>query len=80
LSRGRIAPPNFDERDDWIGFVTQGGLKQNIPSWMFWLARRNRKPAKALDSDADNASINDDADVELKQVTVDSRSEHVSHT
>ncbi|KAJ2500496.1 hypothetical protein GGH96_002644 [Coemansia sp. RSA 1972] len=80
LSRGRIAPPNFDERDDWIGFVTQGGFKQNIPSWMFWLARRNRKPAKALDLDADNTSISDTADVELKQVTVDSRSDYVSHT
>ncbi|KAJ2782793.1 hypothetical protein H4R18_002065 [Coemansia javaensis] len=47
LSRGRIVPPNFDERDDWVAFVTRGSLRDNLPAWARWLADRRRSRAAA---------------------------------
>ncbi|KAJ2383021.1 hypothetical protein GGI05_005458, partial [Coemansia sp. RSA 2603] len=37
VSRGRIAPPNYEDRDDWIGFITRGGVRSNIPPWILRL-------------------------------------------
>ncbi|KAJ2343107.1 hypothetical protein GGF43_005777 [Coemansia sp. RSA 2618] len=79
LSRGRIAPPNFDERDDWIGFVTQGGFKQNLPSWMQWLANRRRKAASGFSSLDENPPANNIAEEELKQVSIDSCTDIANH-
>ncbi|KAJ2304076.1 hypothetical protein IWW55_002601 [Coemansia sp. RSA 2706] len=76
LSRGRIVPPNFEERDDWVGFVTRGGFKSNIPSWMFWVAGKKRQSVVSDHSTAD-ASINDNIEAELKQITINSRQDLV---
>lgn len=35
LSGGRWVPHNYEDRDDWIGFIKQGGLKSTIPPWMY---------------------------------------------
>ncbi|KAJ2619822.1 hypothetical protein H4R22_005358, partial [Coemansia sp. RSA 1290] len=73
LSRGRIKPPNFDDRDDWVGFITQGGIKDNIPGWMKWVAGKRHK---SLDTNNLNSSTASElADTELKQITVDSHKE-----
>ncbi|KAJ1955143.1 hypothetical protein EC988_002047 [Linderina pennispora] len=37
VSGGRICPPNFNERDNWVEFVTRGGFKSNIPPWIMRL-------------------------------------------
>ncbi|KAJ2776992.1 hypothetical protein GGI15_004656 [Coemansia interrupta] len=61
LSRGRIAPPNYEDRDDWIGFVTRGGVKSNIPPWILRLF--GKKPATI------SSTNNSEEDLAEKQVT-----------
>ncbi|KAJ2083724.1 hypothetical protein H4R24_000587 [Coemansia sp. RSA 988] len=70
VSRGRIAPPNFGQRDNWVAFVTQGGFKSNIPSWMMWVAGKSRDTFSSHGSVAENASYDLDSTTELKEVAV----------
>ncbi|KAJ2805917.1 hypothetical protein H4R20_001896 [Coemansia guatemalensis] len=72
LSRGRIAPPNFGERDNWVAFVTRGGFKSNIPSWMMWVAGKSRDTFSSHGSVAENASYDVGSTTELKEVAVSS--------
>ncbi|KAJ1963085.1 hypothetical protein GGI12_002262 [Dipsacomyces acuminosporus] len=64
VSGGRIVPPNFEDRDDWVGFVTRGGLKSNIPPWIMRLF--GKQPV--------SIAATDDNESELKEVAV-----HHSH-
>ncbi|KAJ2454357.1 hypothetical protein EV183_001603 [Coemansia sp. RSA 2336] len=70
LSRGRVKPPNFDERDDWVGFITKGGIKDNIPGWMKWLARK-RSSAATCNSPTESKH----SDTDLHKIIVDSHKE-----
>ncbi|PIA15581.1 hypothetical protein COEREDRAFT_81911 [Coemansia reversa NRRL 1564] len=72
LSRGRIVPPNFGERDDWLAFVTRGGFKDNIPSWMMWVAGKSRNTFSSDGSVAENLSCDLGSITELKEVAVSS--------
>ncbi|KAJ2038068.1 hypothetical protein GGI03_002599 [Coemansia sp. RSA 2337] len=76
MSGGRIAPPNYAERDDWLGFVTRGGFKSNIPPWIMRLF--GKQPVSIGDGDESNNSdmcASNDTSSELKEVTV-SRDQH----
>ncbi|KAJ2707143.1 hypothetical protein FB645_000969 [Coemansia sp. IMI 203386] len=64
LSGGRIAPPNYDERDDWIGFVTRGGFKSNIPPWIMRLF--GKKPESVVSSPTPSVDENVE---ELKEIS-----------
>ncbi|KAJ1645673.1 hypothetical protein LPJ64_002757 [Coemansia asiatica] len=66
ISRGKIAPPNFDERDDWIGFVTRGGFKSNIPPWIMRLL--GKKPAASIASPS-TPSVEGETVEELKEIS-----------
>ncbi|KAJ2157623.1 hypothetical protein GGF46_004368 [Coemansia sp. RSA 552] len=76
LSDGRIVPPTFDQRDDWVGFVSSGGFRDMLPGWALWLAERRKKtalentmaPSQPPSPCEDNHTDFD----ELKEVTVDS--------
>ncbi|KAJ2622245.1 hypothetical protein GGI26_003398 [Coemansia sp. RSA 1358] len=72
LSRGRIVPPNFNSRDDWLGFIKRGGIKSNIAPWILRLF--GKKPASITEYDStSNNSITDDAMQvdELKEISVE---------
>ncbi|KAJ2233888.1 hypothetical protein H4R99_000311 [Coemansia sp. RSA 1722] len=64
LSGGRIAPPNYDERDDWVGFITRGGFKSNIPPWIMRLF--GKKPESVVSSPT--PSVNENVE-ELKEIS-----------
>ncbi|KAJ1852234.1 hypothetical protein LPJ57_007693 [Coemansia sp. RSA 486] len=64
LSGGRIAPPNYDERDDWVGFITRGGFKSNIPPWIMRLF--GKKPESVVSSPTPSVDENVE---ELKEIS-----------
>ncbi|KAJ1721436.1 hypothetical protein LPJ53_004044 [Coemansia erecta] len=65
VSRGRIAPPNYEDRDDWVGFVTRGGIKSNIPPWILRLF--GKKPA-TIASPSNNSSEEDLAEKQVAEI------------
>ncbi|KAJ1735521.1 hypothetical protein LPJ72_001828, partial [Coemansia sp. Benny D160-2] len=78
ISRHRIKPPNFDERDDWLAFVSRGGFKSSVPSWILRLfGKKPVPPTPDLPSPAacaDSSSLvsdNSSPDHELKELTVE---------
>ncbi|KAJ1726254.1 hypothetical protein LPJ61_005315 [Coemansia biformis] len=75
-SRGRITPPNYHLRDDWVAFVTRGGYRSNIPGWVRWLGRRGHVALSRRTAAADPAA---DPAAELKDIAVDSGLLHPHH-
>ncbi|KAJ1902629.1 hypothetical protein LPJ81_003502 [Coemansia sp. IMI 209127] len=73
ISRGRVVPPNFDQRDDWVGFVTRGGVKDNIPPWIRRMFGKKHITSTLSHDNIDNRSVASDGSrptEELKEVTV----------
>ncbi|KAJ2463904.1 hypothetical protein EV174_006888, partial [Coemansia sp. RSA 2320] len=71
LSGGRVSPPNYADRDDWLGFVTRGGFKSNIPPWIMRLF--GKKPISLSDTDTPTSRNSN----ELKEVSI--AADHHAH-
>lgn len=68
ISRGRIVPANYQDRDDWLGFARRGGFKTSIPPWLFRLFGK-QPPTPYYDDDEEEKGIKADDNMnELKEV------------
>ncbi|KAI8325192.1 hypothetical protein GQ54DRAFT_17379 [Martensiomyces pterosporus] len=65
VSGGRIAPPNFEDRDDWLEFVTRGGFKSNIPPWIMRLL--GKQPVSIADEDESMGNESELKDIAVEQ-------------